>query len=62
MVAKTGANILAIDPERHDEAVAFISHLPHIVAAALMNVAAAQTAENENLLMLTAGGFRTRRG
>lgn len=58
LLAKTGANILAIDPYRHDEAVAMISHLPHLVAAALMNIAASETKENENLLMLTAGGFR----
>ncbi|MCL5291524.1 MAG: prephenate dehydrogenase [Actinobacteria bacterium] len=58
VVARTGANILAISPERHDEAVAFISHLPHLVSAALMNVAASETKQRENLLMLTAGGFR----
>ncbi len=58
LLAKTGANILAIDPSRHDEAVAVISHLPHLVAAALMNMAASETKDNENLLMLTAGGFR----
>ncbi|MHB0977207.1 MAG: prephenate dehydrogenase/arogenate dehydrogenase family protein [Candidatus Aquicultorales bacterium] len=58
ILAKTGANILAIDPERHDEAVAVISHLPHLVAAALMNVASSETKDKENILMLAAGGFR----
>lgn len=47
-----GAHIVQMSPESHDRAVAAVSHLPHVVAAAL----AGQT--DSNLLPLSAGGFR----
>jgi prephenate dehydrogenase len=33
-----GANVYPLTPERHDEIIAAISHLPHLAAAALVNV------------------------
>jgi len=58
MITSIGANVLAIDPEKHDKAVAVISHLPHMVAAVLMNLASSETSETQNILMLAAGGFK----
>jgi prephenate dehydrogenase len=33
-----GARTLVIDPDTHDRAVAVVSHLPHLIADALMLV------------------------
>ncbi|MCJ7691598.1 MAG: prephenate dehydrogenase [Clostridiaceae bacterium] len=47
-------NVVKIDPRTHDEIIAYTSHLPHIIAAALMN--------SDNLPIETekfiAGGFK----
>jgi prephenate dehydrogenase len=58
LVALTGAEVVAVDPELHDALVATVSHLPHLAASALMHVADAQP-NHETLLRLAAGGFRT---
>jgi len=53
-----GANVMVVEPDIHDEVVAAVSHLPHVVAAALVN-ALGQTAGKIPLaLALAAGGFR----
>ncbi len=49
-----GANPLVITAEEHDAAVARVSHLPHVIAAALMRLADADRAT----LSLAGGGFR----
>jgi len=58
MLTSIGANVVAIEPEKHDRAVAVVSHLPHMLAAVLMNLASSETNETENILMLAAGGFK----
>lgn len=58
LIRGLGARVLTVDPESHDEFVAVVSHLPHLTAAALLNVAAGQAAEAGGLLQLAAGGFR----
>ncbi len=58
MLTSIGASVLAVDPYKHDKAVAIISHLPHMVAAALVNIAKSEASETENLLLLAAGGFK----
>jgi prephenate dehydrogenase len=50
-----GARVTALDPESHDRAVAAISHLPHLVAWALM---AAVARDGADALPLAARGFR----
>lgn len=47
-----GARVRVMDPEKHDRSLAFTSHLPHLVAAALAGVLSPDLAD------LTAGGFR----
>ena len=58
VVAEFGADVVAMSPERHDETVAVISHVPHLVAATLMGLASERAAEHASLLRLAAGGFR----
>lgn len=58
VVASFGADVVAIAPERHDELVALVSHVPHLTAAALMGLADTAATEHATLLRLAAGGFR----
>jgi prephenate dehydrogenase len=58
LVAFTGAKIMAVDPELHDELVATVSHLPHLAASAVMHLAADDDANHETLLRLAGGNFR----
>jgi prephenate dehydrogenase len=58
LVRLLGANPVAIEPRRHDELVALVSHAPHLTAAALMNLAVDAATSDATLLRLAAGGFR----
>lgn len=53
-----GARILALDPGRHDEALALTSHLPQLLSSALMGFAAEVARQGDGMPLLTAGGFR----
>ncbi len=53
-----GAQVVSVPPERHDELVAVVSHVPHLAASTLMGVAADGAEEHAALLRLAAGGFR----
>ena len=57
-VRSMGADVIALDPGRHDALVAVVSHVPHLTAAALMGVADERADEHAALLRLAAGGFR----
>lgn len=52
------ARVVSLPRERHDQAVAIVSHVPHMVASALMQLAEAHTDESRALLRLAAGGFK----
>jgi len=52
-----GCHVVHMSPEQHDAAFAAISHLPHMVAFALMNSIAGQ-AEGGTFLSLAGPGFR----
>ncbi len=58
VVSSLGAEVLALSPEQHDTLVAMVSHVPHLTAATLMNVADRAAEEHGALLRLAAGGFR----
>jgi prephenate dehydrogenase len=58
VVGTFGAEVVEVTPERHDELVAVVSHVPHLTAAALMSLAATRAEEQRGLLRLAAGGFR----
>src|SRR5690606_32823702 len=58
IVSTFGAEVIALPPERHDELVAVVSHVPHLTAASLMRIADDRADEHAALLRLAAGGFR----
>ena len=60
LVAGIGAKVVEIEPEKHDLAVAAVSHLPHLLAASLVNTVV-NLPESESILPLAAGGFRDRK-
>ena len=54
--AALGGNIVLMDPKRHDEVAAAVSHLPHMLAAAL--VKSTLSDRGPEFGQLTASGFR----
>jgi len=58
VVKSLGAEVVALSPEQHDTLVATVSHVPHLAAATLMNLADRVAEEHGALLRLAAGGFR----
>lgn len=58
VVSELGAEVVGIDPRRHDDLVAVVSHVPHLTAATLMRLAGVRAEEHAALLRLAAGGFR----
>lgn len=55
--AALGCRVVQMSPESHDAALAAVSHLPHLLAFALMNGIADQ-ATSKQLLSLAGPGFR----
>jgi prephenate dehydrogenase len=45
-------------PERHDRLVAMVSHPPQVASTSLMGLAATEEADEPEILLLAAGGFR----
>ena len=58
LVSSMGADVVALQPDRHDQVVAMVSHVPHLTAATLMALATDGATEHAALLRLAAGGFR----
>ncbi|KIL34917.1 prephenate dehydrogenase [Cohnella kolymensis] len=54
----TKAHIVKTDAVQHDDIVGAISHMPHIIAVALVNQIAGYNESNELYGSLAAGGFR----
>lgn len=54
LIRETGAHIIIMDADNHDRVVAGVSHLPHLVASALVSMLETE----EETLNLAAGGFR----
>lgn len=54
---RLGCKVLTMSPEQHDAAYAAVSHLPHLLAFALMNAITGQAAGKE-FLSLAGPGFR----
>jgi prephenate dehydrogenase len=57
-IERIGARVVRMEPARHDRLVAFVSHLPQAASTALMDVAATEEADEPEILLLAAGGFR----
>jgi prephenate dehydrogenase len=58
VVGELGADVIVLSAADHDRLVAVVSHVPHLVAATLMNAAVAGAEKDGALLRLAAGGFR----
>lgn len=52
-----GCNVVQMSPEAHDAAFAAVSHLPHLIAFALMNAISGQP-QGKDYLTLAGPGFR----
>jgi prephenate dehydrogenase len=57
MWASTGAEVVDMAVDEHDAVLAATSHLPHVLAYALVD-ALAQSAASEDIFRFAAGGFR----
>ena len=52
-----GAEVVQMEPKRHDQVLAATSHLPHLLAFSLVDTLAAE-AESTDIFRYAAGGFR----
>ncbi len=57
-IASLGAVPIKLTPEQHDEATAAVSHLPHVIAAALVNLVQDTDDERAICKTIAAGGFK----
>ena len=55
---KVGAKVEMMDPETHDRVLGIISHLPHVLVYALVNVLARSRVNGVDLKAYCAGGFK----
>ena len=53
-----GSRVECMEPLTHDRVFAAVSHLPHMVAYALVHAVDRSAEEEENILAFSAGGFR----
>lgn len=53
-----GSSVIVMDPEAHDRCAAVISHLPHLIAAALVSLAQEHSEDDPQVFDLIAGSFR----
>ncbi len=58
LIRSIGAIPVIIDQEKHYYITAVISHVPHVVATALVNLVKNLDDKNETMKMLAAGGFK----
>lgn len=58
LVKDIGSIPIILDPKEHDEITAAISHLPHIIAAQLVNLIRESDDMSEKMKQLAAGGFK----
>lgn len=58
LLSHTRAHVVTVNPLLHDEIVGAISHLPHIIAVALVNQISRYNERNPLYQTLAAGGFR----
>lgn len=58
LVTEITAIPVVLDCKDHDDMVAAISHVPHIIAASLVNMVRTNDDENGSMISLAAGGFK----
>lgn len=58
MASKTGAKVLLLDAQIHDQIVSVTSHLPHLLAGSLVSLVGKRDKKGKKVGLLTAGSFR----
>lgn len=58
LVKSMGAIPLVLSPAQHDYVTAAVSHLPHVVAASLVNLVKSSDSSEGIMKMIAAGGFK----
>ena len=58
LVTSIGARVITLPREDHDKAVAVVSHVPHIMASSLVQLASRHADDQQALMRLAAGGFK----
>ena len=58
LVTSIGARVIALPRDDHDKAVAVVSHVPHIMASSLVQLASRHADDQQALMRLAAGGFK----
>lgn len=58
IILKIGGIPIEMDGETHDNTVAFVSHVPHVIASGLVNLIKESDTGKEYMKMLAAGGFK----
>ncbi len=53
-----GARVVSLPREDHDQVVAVVSHVPHIVASSLVEMARRHADDQQSVFRLAAGGFK----
>lgn len=58
LICGLSARVVSIKREDHDRTVAIVSHVPHLVASALVHLASNHADESQSVMRLAAGGFK----
>lgn len=58
IIVELGAHVILLNPIEHDQKVAAVSHLPHLLASALVNTVGELEDSQGGYFSLAAGGFR----
>ncbi|WP_304426473.1 prephenate dehydrogenase/arogenate dehydrogenase family protein [uncultured Adlercreutzia sp.] len=58
LVTGISARVVSLRREEHDQALAIVSHVPHMVASSLMQLANAHADDSRSIMRLAAGGFK----
>lgn len=58
LITGAGARVVSLPREEHDQAVAIVSHVPHMVASSLVQLACRHADDSQSLMRLAAGGFK----
>lgn len=58
LITDIGARVISLPREDHDQAVAIVSHVPHIMASSLVQLACRHADDQQALMRLAAGGFK----
>jgi len=56
--SRVGSNVVSMDCDRHDEILAAVSHLPHVIAYSMVNCLLKREGFEETILSFSGGGFK----